>query len=379
MNIIYISNLDGVFSRGVLEGILSTRSSSDFNWSIWFLPNSLNEQEFEKIFKQRTVDGLIVRGCSEKTLKLIQHLKIPTIFMRCTEEMGITHFNGPHIDDSQIAQIAANEFSFLNLDYWGFLNLDKISWSETRKKEFKKCAESNNANFCSLSISKENISNLTNIEQIGQWVAELPKPCGILACNDQVGLDLIHACEVLGIIVPNEVAVIGVDNDQLLCESTEPALSSIATNAQSIGRKAAIQLAQKLGLVNNKVSITPTPSKIFIRESSHYVDRSKLIYQKAIHFIEKEALSNIKVNDVAKACGLSRRGLERVFQESNLQGPAHFIREIKLKKIITLLETSSLNLARISYQSGFSDAAGLSNFVKRMTGHSPRYYRKDNS
>lgn len=375
-NILYIGDISGFFARGILEGVLSTRSSKDFNWHVWFMPNILSEKEFNKIFRKRQVDGIIARGLPENIVTAIQKLDIPSVFIRSTEETSTDHLNGPHVDDAQIAQLAGQEFKFLNLDHWGFLNWQGVSWSEARNEEFKKYAQLNNVGFSSFSIDKSYKAHLTGIEKIGQWIAELPKPCGILACNDEAGLDIIHACEVLGIIVPDEVVVIGIDNDRLLCESTEPALSSIELNAQSIGKNSAVQLAQELGLIDKEASATPAPIKVFIRESSHKIDRTKLIYQKAQHFIEKEVLNNIKVTEVAKACGISRRGLERIFQEHNEPGPAHLIREVRLKKIIEQLKDRLLTLDRIATQSGFSDAAGLSNFIKRMTGESPSHFRK---
>lgn len=207
-----------------------------------------------------------------------------------------------------------------------------------------------------------------------EWVKSLSKPCGVLACNDEAGLDVLHACQLADLEVPAQVAVIGVDNDRLLCESSVPPLSSIDLHAEDVGRSAAKQLRSLLGgEVDDEVHIGQI--SMVVRESSHEIDRYLLTYQKAVDFIAARALTGTSVGEVASNCGVSRRGLERAFVKYSNESPAGLIRNQRLSAILELLKNQPLSLDHLAEQTGFSDSAGFSNFVKRMTGKPPGAFR----
>ena len=118
------------------------------------------------------------------------------------------------------------------------------------------------------------------------------------------------------------------------------------------------------------------PAVMVVRESSHEVDRYLLTYQSATDYISGQAIRGPSVADVADACGISKRGLERAFGKHGTGSPAEIIREQRLAGILRLLKNQSLGLANIARQSGFSDASGLSNFIKRVTGKPPGAWRE---
>ena len=180
---------------------------------------------------------------------------------------------------------------------------------------------------------------------------------------------------VVSIRGPEEVAVIGVDNDGLLCESSSPSLSSVDLHAAEIGRAAAGHLTQLLkGELSDPLPHI-APAVMVVRESSHEVDRYLLVYQSAMNYIANHALRGPHVADVANACGVSKRGLERAFAKHAGGSPAEIIREQRTAGILRLLKNQSLGLANIAQQSGFSDASGLSNFIKHVTGKPPGAWR----
>ena len=374
-HILFIGERSGFFSRELLRGVLSMRPEG-CDWDFWCMPTSIKEADLKSVIRHRRVDGIIARGLSEEMSRFISDLIIPSVLIRSAEDDSAEYINGPHVNDANIGKLAGIEFNHLNLGYWGFVHWEGVVWSEARKKSFHSYATSLGVSNDTLSLPSDARMNWQGVRAIADWIKELPKPCGILACNDEAGLDVLHACQLIGVSVPHEIAVIGVDNDRLLCESTNPSLTSIDLRAADVGREAALQLAYLLDPFGSKYESPINPASTVVRSSSHDVDRYMLTYQKAMDYIEARALRNISVSDVARACGVSRRGLERAFEKCAESSPATAIRERRIKSIITLLRDQTASLESISQQAGFSDAAGLSNFVKRMTGETPGAFRK---
>ena len=373
-HILYIGERRGFFSREILRGVLSMRPEG-CDWDFWCMPISIEEKDLKQCLKNRRVDGIIARGLSEEMSRFVVSLGVPAVIIRAAEDESADYVNGPHVDDTAIGRLAGVEFNYLNLGYWGFVHWDGVMWSEARKKSFHSYATSLGVSNSTLALPNNARLNWESVSIIAEWIKSLPKPCGILACNDEAGLDVLHACQLIGVKVPQEVAVIGVDNDRLLCESTTPSLTSIDLRAADVGRESALQLAQ---LLKGNADSHGSPMNVattVVRSSSHDVDRYMLTYQKALDFIHARALKNMSVADVARACGISRRGLERAFEKCANSSPAAVMREKRIEAILGLLKDRTASLESISQQAGFSDAAGLSNFVKRMTGKTPGAFR----
>lgn len=374
-NILYLGASEGFFSREIFRGILSMRPAG-CDWNFWSLPLQCSIEDLKDCLKMHSIHGIIARGLSKETATFISASSYPCVFIRAGENESAEYINGPHPDDEMIGKLAGEAFSLLNLNYWGFIHWKGVMWSEARRNFFQTYAESHGVNNAILSLSKKDQQSWTAVEEIAKWLKDIPKPCGILACNDKSGLDVLLACQVLGLRVPEDVAVIGVDNDRLMCESNTISLSSIDLKAADTGSAAIIQLGKMLGLIDTQTTPPNSQASYIVRQSSQKVDNLQLIYRKALDYISSRPLCNMKVTELAKACGVSRRSLERAFAGCNSESPATAIRKSRVKTIIKLLQEKSSSIESISAQAGFSDAAGLSNFVKRLTGKNPGSFRK---
>jgi len=369
--ILLIANRQECFSREFLGGVLSELQHG-CGWQLLQMPMTHKRRHLEGCLDALQVSGVIGRGLSKEILLLLNEREIPVVAIRGMEAASDDLANGPHVDDEAIGEKAGREFMRLNLDYWGFVHWEGVAWSEARQKSFHSYAASQNARNSTVMLSSDERHGWDGVLKISKWLESLPKPCGILACNDQAGLDVLHACQLAGLSVPDQVAVIGVDNDRLLCESAEPPLSSIDLHAADVGRSSVRQLLCMLGnSEEGGATMNISQATVVVRESSHEIDRYLLIYQKALDYMRSKALSGILVTEVAEACGVSRRGLERAFAKQSGESPAEVIRSQRLAGILRLLKSQSMSLDSLAEQAGFSDAAGLSNFVKRMTGKSP--------
>ncbi|MFD2157686.1 substrate-binding domain-containing protein [Rubritalea tangerina] len=364
----------GFFSLEVLRGVLSMRSEFS-NWDIRCITPQITFSELSEYIQHTHFDGIIARGLNPELARSITQLPIPSVFIRASEDDSAEYINGPTVDDQAIGRLAGEEFSLLNLGYWGFVHWDGVMWSEARRRSFHSYATARAVSNETLSLPEETRQSWKAVEQIAQWLKPIPKPCGILACNDQAGRDVINAAHLLGLSIPDEIAIIGVDNDRLLCESSSPSLSSIDLKGADIGRAAAISLAKQLGILKPEAHYALQPAQLIVRESSHEVNKAMLTYQKALDYLAARPLKNTSVSTLAQSCGVSRRGLERAFEKCTQTSPAALIRDIRIKAIIELLRDGSASIESVAHQAGFSEASGLSNFVKRMTGKTPGDFR----
>lgn len=365
--ILVLMERNSFFAREFLRGALAVRFDG---WEFLCMPPTLKSQELREYCANHQIDGVIARGLGEDVSQCVKSLGVPSVLIRGSEASFVDFINGPQVDDGAIGRLAGEEFQMLNLGYWGFVHWDGVGWSEARRASFHSYATAHGMSNDTLKLAPESRANWKGITEIAAWLEGLPKPCGVLACNDEAGVDVLHACRMMNYYVPGDVAVIGVDNDRLLCESSAPALTSIDLKAGEVGRAAVMQLSQMLG-GELEARSSSGAARLVVRSSSHEVDRYRLVYQKAMDYIESRPMENTGVDELARFTGVSRRGLERAFEKYTKRSPALVMRERRMDEILELLKMSSSSLESIAIQAGFSDTAGFSNFVKRMTGSSP--------
>ena len=372
--IMLIAIRQGHFSRELLRGVLDAQlSGQDYN--VWVVPPMSDRQHLDACISSQNVIGVIARGLANELVEYLEEHRIPVVSIRGPRDTELLPSSGIHVDDDLVARLAGAEFDRLNLRQWGYVGWKGVTWSEAREQALVGFSQSQAADVKVLSLSEEKRDGWKGVAEIAKWVQGLVKPCGILACNDEAGVAALHACKLAGLSVPEEVAVIGVDNNYLLCESSSPSLSSIDIHAADLGRMAMYQLGERLELDWEGGAKHQEPTVMVIRESSHQVDRYLLFYQIAVNYITSHALRGPSVAEVAESSGLSKRALERVFAKHASVSPGEMIREYRTNGILQLLKNQSLNLSMIAQQSGFADASGLSNFVKRVTGKSPGEWR----
>ena len=216
--------------------------------------------------------------------------------------------------------------------------------------------------------------------QLTAWLRNLPTPCGIFAANDYVGEEIINICAQLGISVPNDMAVLGVDNDEQICESPVPTLSSIAPDFAQGGYLAAKMLGGMLdGTVSpdGDVSLFAT-DRIVVRQSTRRIacDRKRVV--DAVEMIRKRALEGLSVPDVVAFMGEPRRTAEMHFREATGRSIHDEIDEVRFAKVFELLRNPRQQLSAIPDLCGFSTGVALRKAFLLRTGLSMRDWRKKN-
>jgi LacI family transcriptional regulator len=212
---------------------------------------------------------------------------------------------------------------------------------------------------------------------LAAWLRSLPKPLGVLACDDDRGRQVCEACHTAGLSVPDEVAVVGVDNDDLLCELADPPLSSVALDSEQAGWDAAALLDRMMkgGKVKPQ-RILVAPTGVIVRRSSDARTTSDLTVTQAVRFIHDNTPRGIGVDDVVAAVGGSRRALELRFQKTLGRPVNAEIQRAKIERARRLLAETELPVERIACAAGFSTAAYLIRVFSREHGMTPGGYRR---
>ena len=215
------------------------------------------------------------------------------------------------------------------------------------------------------------------IASIARWLDGLPKPVGVMSCNDFRALQVLYAAQHLGVRVPEEVAVLGANDDEARCELANPPLSSVATNHLRSGYVAAEALDCLMGQRPLDTSIlTINPVEVVTRQSTDIlaVDDPKIA--KAVHFIQQNACRGTNVDSVCRHAGIARTQLEEKFRKFFARTPQSEIRRIQLARVRQLLQDTDLPLDSISELCGFKHPEYLIVFFKREMGVSPGRFRR---
>jgi len=364
------------YGRNILQGI-ARYMSSHHRWSVYFEQHELGAAPPAWLASSHW-DGILCRPTDPRLARRLQRMKVPVVDLNDLYENLKLPWVGS--DHRAIGSVGANHFverGFRNFAFCGFSN---ELWAAQRRDGFRAVVEKENQPI-PVYESPWRGSNVSRwdleIEQIGKWLHDLPKPVGVMACNDARALHLLDACHQTGVLVPEEVAVVGVDNEEIFCELCNPALSSVAPDAERIGYQAA-ELLDKLmsGQSAPCQRFLVEPLRVVTRRSSDTLAIKDRTVAAAIRFISEQALHGCSVADVVKFARASRSFLERRFRQHLKRSPQAEIRRVQCGRVKQLLTETNFTLEKISELSGFEHPEYMSVVFKRLFEQTPGQYRK---
>lgn len=336
----------------------------------------------EPLSGDRRIDGVITRIYDELTRKRAHDLiarGIPVVdILGDHDDRSLPLV---HTDDTAIAESALKHLAGQGFRRFAFCGIEDTRWSVLRGQHFCSEAAKSDLNIPAFTVSKVQQSHgETDARRVEDWLRTLQLPIGIFVSCDHIAPLVVEAAARIGITIPENMALVGVNNDTVACNVCNPTLSSIDASHFEIGYRAA-QLLDKL-LEGGTPPTEPTliaPSRLIVRDSSGKLAIGDPLIAKAARFINRNAGSPIGVDEVVAAVPLSRRELQRRFSKVT-GGTIHAaITEARIQIAKRLLDNPEYTIDRVAGLSGFGSRQHFAKTFKTQTGQTPAKYRKDRS
>jgi LacI family transcriptional regulator len=365
--------------RDILRGIARYVREHE-PWALYHEPHSLEETLPSWLHKWQG-DGIIVRVQNDRIARAVKATGIAAV-----DVLGVAPASDlplVHVDNARIAQMAAEHLLERGFHHFGFFGLQTENWSEDRREHFRERLKLPAEHFSVLEVPRRILGRLSweNREAvITRWVAGLAKPVGIMVASDQLGPQLLEACRRARADVPYEVAIVGVDNDETLCEVCNPPLSSVNAGHQALGYEAAALLDRLMHRQTPPVApIFVQPQGVVTRKSTDVLATADRQVAAALKFIQEYACAGLTAADVVARIPVSRSVLQRRFRRELGRSIQEEVINVRLKRARQLLAETDLPLIEVAERAGFKHQEYLGAIFKAHTGQTPAQYRREAS
>ena len=376
---LWLGNASG---REILSGVLRYAKMRKL-WQITILqlPNGFSPTMIEQL-RLEPIDGIITSDPTNETVQeLVQGIAMPLVVI--APRIQIVRPNGGttvfiNRDDFRIGMLAAQYFmSIGRFNSYGFIqsiggNNHAIS---DREKGFKqKLAESGHSCNTLSSFTAPDVIN--DVDRLSLWIKSLPKPAAVMCFYDPPAVLLLKVCHKLGISVPAQVSVLGVDNDALICETAIPQLSSLQPDHEGMGYIAAQELDALIAHRTTRRHKPVLKHRIVERDTTKKTSPSAALVRRALDFIADHVSTGIGVSDVVSYLGVSRRLADLRFREIENCSILESIENRRLKIAVEKLKTTTWPITRIVTASGYSSLQTMEAAFRKRFNRSPRSFRE---
>ncbi|QDU63494.1 Xylose operon regulatory protein [Planctomycetes bacterium Pan216] len=360
------------FGRGVLRGIAKFLKEQR-GWSVFLEQRELGAALPDWIDRWDG-DGIITRSDDPRILR--HDLPIVCLFDRRESEPGFPMILN---DSREVGRLAARHLLERGFDHLGYYGVCEDYWSTERWAGVREVLDGvglEGESFLAESDEVRTSGWEAHQERLADWIAGRPLPFGLVAGNDIHGLRALDACRRRGLAVPEEVAVIGADNDEELCDLSEPPLSSVAFHPERVGYEAAKLLDRMMaGRRPPKRPLLIEPVGVVPRLSTDIIAIDDRDVARALRLIRRHACDGISVASILRDVPISRRSLEMKFERLLGRSPKREILRVRIERARTLLLETDLSITAISQQTGFHHPSRFGVVFREQTGLSPSAFR----
>lgn len=361
------------YGRGLVEGI-ARYAEAHGPWSIHFEERGLTDP-LPRWFKQWRGDGILTRTHRKANLARLLASGVPVVELYAGPQSGVPCV---YQDEAAVGQMALEHFRERGFRQFAFFASDGEFWIRERRQAFAE-AVSNWGRTClhfSPSSTTDPAARLLDDRRLISWLRSLPKPCGVFCASDFYAMRLTRACRRGGLLVPEQIAVLGVDNDPVFCATCAPRLSSIDLGSERIGYEAARLLAQLMaGRPAPSGGVSVPPLRVLTRESTDLLAIEDEDVARAVRLIRQRGCGPLRVPELATAVGLSRRVLETRFRQVLQRSPKEEIVRVRMERAKLLLGTTELAVSQVARRCGFASLEYFIRLFRRHLGTTPRTYR----
>lgn len=367
------------YARGLLAGIQRAVREHE-PWTVFLPEHGRGTPPLESLARWHG-DGVIARietaAIARVVTQLRRKLRIPVVDVSAARLVP----NLPYVetDDVGIARLAAAHFLDRDFRNFAFLGDRRFRWSDNRRRAFVEAVAAR-GHTVNVLTPRSAAGRPDDDDAVEAWLVSLPKPVALLCCYDIRGRQALEACRRAGLAVPDQVAVLGVDDDELLCGLASPPLSSVIPDAVGAGQLAARLLATLMGggRLERSEWLLP-PLGISTRQSTDVLAVDDDLVVAAVRHIRDHACSGIKVADVVAAVGTSRRVLETRFTRRLGRTPHEEIAGVQFRRVEQLLRETDLPLAEVAERAGFRHAEYMTVAFSRRYGMPPSRWRREHA
>ena len=377
------------YGRNLLYGI-AAYAKAHGPWTLYYQERAI-DAPMPAAMRRWRPDGLLVRIVDARFGRQVLRLGVPTVGL-----LGLRFYRGvPEVipDQAALTHLAAEHLLQRGLRQFAYVGFRKVLFSDQRREFFRKYMQAKGFQVhvfedggLQHAVGLSRIVGLSQIEEdtarhgreLADWLSGLPKPVGVYACNDIRAYQVLSVCGEYGIAVPDAVAVVGVDNDPVLCQLSDPPLSSVDPNAGRIGYEAAGTLHR---MIDGSGPLPPSqiliaPAGVVPRLSTDILAVADREVADAVRYIRQHACDGVSVVALAERAAMSRRTLERRFAQHVGHSPSTEITRVQLRRVQELLVGSDFSLEKVARAAGFSHLESMHRLFKNTFALTPGEYRK---
>ena len=379
LRILLLVGVEFGYGRDVIRGVASYVRDHRLPWVFRRLDASVPSVRMAARWQPHGAVTHLQRPQIERAMR---KLAVPTVDISARFDVpGIGHVR---VDDRSIGRTAALHFLDRGFRHFAFVGYPAgVLFSDARRQGFVG-AIGEKARTCHhyhYTIDAPGGKRWRyEVNRLRAWLAHLPRPTAVMAVNDRTGSELAEMCGGLGLRIPEDIALIVVNNDDLLCQIADPPLSSVLSPMDRVGYEAARML-------NRMLAGTPAPAKplllepagVVTRRSSDVIAVDDPVAATALSFIRRRACDGIKVEDVLDHLHISRSLLEQKLRKAIGRTPLAEIRRVRVERAKQLLAETDLHMTAIARASGFASDVRLSSVFRQLTGTTPTAYRAESA
>ncbi len=377
-----VCNLTRPYDRGIIRGIAHYMHEVG-NWSLY-----AEEDPIQKLpdLGHWDGDGLIVDFDDRKVATALRGVSTPVVGIGggygwydpaskipylITDNPTIGTLAAEHLVDCGLAQFA----------FCGFPRTRVNGWSAERAKAFRARIRHHGYTCSVYTGTLATARRWSDMQQsLVQWLQTLDYPLGLMACNDARARHVLEVCRTLGLRVPDDVAVVGVDNDEIMCELTRPPLSSVEQGTFQMGYEAAALLDRLMsGRRPRRREYLIPPERLVARQSTDVLAVDDPDVATAVRFIRAHACDGIQLADVLEQVAVSCSTLEKRFRTLLGRTIHSEIQRVQIEQVKQLLDTTSLSIQQVMRRAGFNYVQYMTTLFRRTTGYTPAKYRARNT
>lgn len=379
IKILLLTDFSSGYGRSLLEGVVRYAREAG-PWAFYRMPlyyRELHGDEGVVRWAEEWGADAIIAQLTDVDLDILNRLDIPIIVQNYKERYhGLSNLTGDYYGTGVMAASFFIRKGYKAFAYYGFLD---TVWMRERGEGFRDTVADHGYPVYVLDDDGQMSGGQWNFdaERVSRWLLDLPKPVALFACDDYYALQITEVCKMYNIDIPGDIAVLGVDNDNLLCNISDPSLSSIELDVENGGYEVGKLLHQFIEKkITAPVDVIIKPVRIVARGSTERFAVSDKYIGQVLDYIDENYRNPLSVDDLIRIIPYSRRVLEKKFKDETGMSVYQYIQQQRIDKFASLLIATHLPLVEAAANAGFTDYKNISRIFVKMKGMTPLQYRK---